>query len=89
MFILKFINAISGGKFYDKVFILITFVLSNIMYFFILIGIITDPSIVLISYLNLFTALYAVIWLLTILEAIGAYSNKDYRERRNNYIYKS
>jgi len=81
IFLGKLINIFKAGLFYDTMYIFIGWVAAIICFFFVLIGLLTEPSVLMGSYLMFSSALFGVTTILFIIELLLSFAKVDFRGR--------
>lgn len=80
----KVINVVKLGGFYEKLHIFTGFVIATISFFFIMVGYLTNYTIVFSAYMFFSSFLFLLIVGFTIIEILEMFISPSFRERLNN-----
>jgi len=81
LFMAKLINVLKAGSFYEAYMIFITWVGSAIALFFVMVGLLTEKSVIMGSYMIFASVVFSMITILFIIELILSFGRTDFRGR--------
>jgi hypothetical protein len=81
MFLVKLVNVLRVGGLYDWVHMFTTYMVSVFGFLFALLGLLTERTVLLTSYMMLSGALLTVITIFLFIEILLCFSKNDFRER--------